>query len=189
MIYYNRSNHESMNGHIEKDINNTFIKLKITRDDRKIDDVNDVTLSLFKLKILNAIEQIKHKKERTDPNTIYEYLSKTEASNADKQLTETILGNLIETNVTVNRKTPKGLDSFHRLEVAEAPVHALDTDTKQANIASSAETQTEFPKRDWFSLINRETQMEGKLTVDLMPQTGRVYTSNRNGGTAQECIT
>ena len=143
-------------------------------------------MSLFKLKILNAIEQIKHKKERTDPNTIHEYLSKTEASNADKQLTETILDNLIETNVIGNRKTPKGLDSFHRLEVAEALVHALDTDTKQANIARSAETQTEFPKRDWFSLINRETQMEEKLTVDLMTQTDGVYTSNRN---AQECIT
>ena len=80
-----------MNGHIEKDISNAFDKLKITGDDRKTDDVNDVTLSLFKPKILNAIDQIKQKKKRPDLNTIYEYLSKTEASNADKQLIETIL--------------------------------------------------------------------------------------------------
>ena len=80
-----------MNGHIEKDISNAFDKLKITRDDRKTDDVNDVTLSLFKPKILNTIDQIKQKKKRPDLNTIYEYLSKTEASNADKQLIETIL--------------------------------------------------------------------------------------------------
>ena len=80
-----------MNGHIEKDISNAFDKLKITRDDRKTDDVNDVTLSLFKPKVLNAIDQIKQKKKRPDLNTIYEYLSKTEASNADKQLIETIL--------------------------------------------------------------------------------------------------
>ena len=80
-----------MNGHIEKDISNAFDKLKITRDDRKTDDVNDVTLSLFKPKILNAIDQIKQKKKRPDLNTIYEYLSKTEASNADKQLIEIIL--------------------------------------------------------------------------------------------------
>ena len=33
-----------MNGHIEKGISNAFTKLKIVRDDRKIDDVNDVTL-------------------------------------------------------------------------------------------------------------------------------------------------
>ena len=52
-----------MNGYIEKDISNTFNKLKITRDDRKIDDVNDETFSLFKPKILNAIDQIKQKKK------------------------------------------------------------------------------------------------------------------------------
>ena len=54
-----------MNGHIEKDISNAFNKLRITRDDRKIDDVNDETLSLFKPKILNAINQIKQKKKKT----------------------------------------------------------------------------------------------------------------------------
>ena len=47
-------------------------------------------------------------------------------------------------------------------------MHALDTDTKQANITSNAETQTEFPKRDWFSLVTRETQTEGKSTLDAM---------------------
>ena len=114
-----------MNGHIEKGISNAFNKLKITRDDRKIDDVNDVTLSLFKPKILNFIDQIKQKKKRPDINTIYEHLSKMEASNADKQLIETILGNLIEATIIVNRKTPTGLDSFRRLKVVDAPVHAL----------------------------------------------------------------
>ena len=96
---------------------------------------------------------------------------------------QTILGNFTETNITVNRKTPKGLDSFHRLEVAEAPVHALDTDTKEANIASSAEIETELPKRDCFSLIAWETQTEGKLTVDAM-----THTSDQNGDTEQESI-
>ena len=78
-----------MRRHIEKDISNAFNKLKITRDERKIDDVSDETLSLFKPKILNAIDQIKQKKKRPDLNTICEYLSKTEASNTDKQLIET----------------------------------------------------------------------------------------------------
>ena len=45
-----------MNGHREKEISNAFNKLKITRDGRKIDDVSDETLSLFKPKILNAID-------------------------------------------------------------------------------------------------------------------------------------
>ena len=104
-----------------------------------------------------------------------------------KQLIKTILANLGETNIIVNRKTPKGFDSFQKLEVVEALVHALDTDTKQANITSNAETQTEFPKRDCF-LVTRKTQTEGKSTLDAMTQTERVYSSNRNGDTAQECI-
>ena len=36
-----------MNWRIEKDISNAFNKLKITRDDRKVDGVNDETLSLL----------------------------------------------------------------------------------------------------------------------------------------------
>ena len=75
-----------MNVHIKKDISNAFTNLKILRDDRKINDINDVTLSLFKSKILNAINQMKQKEKRPDLNTIHEYLSKTKASNADKQL-------------------------------------------------------------------------------------------------------
>ena len=101
---------------------------------------------------------------------------------------ETILGNLAETNIIVNRKTAKGFDSFQKLEVVEAPVHALDTDTKQANITSNVETQTEFPKRDWFSLGTRENQTEGKSTLDAMMQTDRVYSSNRNGDTVKKSI-
>ena len=52
-----------MNGHIEEDISNVFSKSKIIRNDSKIDDVDDITLSLFKLKILNTIDQIKQKKK------------------------------------------------------------------------------------------------------------------------------
>ena len=54
-----------MNGRIEKDVSNAFNKLKITRDERKIDGVSDETLSLFKPKVLNAIDQIKQKKDPT----------------------------------------------------------------------------------------------------------------------------
>ena len=65
---------------------------------------------------------------------------------------------------------------------------ALDTDTKQANTASSAETQTEFPKLDWFSLTTGTTQMERKLMLYVMTQKDRVYTSDWNGETAEESI-
>ena len=144
-------------------------------------------MSLSKPKILNAIDQIKQKKKRPDLNTIYEYLSKIEASNTAKLLIEAILTNLVATNVIANRKTPKGFDWFQKLEVVEALVHALDTYAKQANITSNAETQTELPKQYWFSLVTRETETKGKPMLDVMTQTDRVYSSNPNGDTAQEC--
>ena len=67
-------------------------------------------------------------------------------------------------------------------------MRALDTDTKQVNITNNSETQAEFPKQDWFSLVTRETQTEEKLTLDAMTQTDRVYSSSWNGDTTQECI-
>ena len=75
--------------------------------------------------ISNGYWPNKIKGKRPDLNTICIYLSKTEASSADKQLIEAMLGNLIEATIIVNRKTPKGLDSFRRLKVVDAPVHAL----------------------------------------------------------------
>ena len=59
-------------------------------------------------------------------------------------------------------------------------MHALDTDTKQANITSIAEIQIEFPKGDLSCLITRETQTEKKLRVDAMTHTDNVYTLYRN---------
>ena len=41
---------------------------------------------------------------------------------ADKQLIETVLANLVETNIIINRKIPKDFDSFQKLEVVEALV-------------------------------------------------------------------
>ena len=84
-------------------------------------------MSLFKPKILKAIDQIKQKKKRPDINAIYEYLNKTDASNTDKNLIETILGNLIETNILVNRKTPEGLDSFQTGKVYTSNHELLNT--------------------------------------------------------------
>lgn len=56
-----------MNDQIEKDISNAFNQLKITTDERKTDSVNDVALPLFKAQILNAIDEIKQKKKKTQP--------------------------------------------------------------------------------------------------------------------------
>ena len=57
-----------------------------------------------------------------------------------------------------------------------------------SNTAGNAETQTEFPKRDRFSLVTRETQTERIITIDAMTQTDSVYISDRNGDTTQKYL-
>ena len=50
------------------------------------------SLQLFKPKILNAIEIIKDKKKkRADIDTIHDYITRTEALNADKTLIENVV--------------------------------------------------------------------------------------------------
>ena len=65
---------------------------------------------------------------------------------------KTTLDNLIETNIVVNRKTPKGFDLFQRLEfVVKAPVNALDTDIKHGNSDRISKTRQVFfsYSEDW----------------------------------------
>ena len=54
------------------------------------------SLQLFKAKILNAIEVIRDKKKkRPYIDTIFDYIMRTEASNADKTLIENLVKELI----------------------------------------------------------------------------------------------
>ena len=70
--------------------------------------------SIFKLKILYAIYRIKVKKKRPDIGSIYDYLSRTEASNIYKISIELILNELTKENVLVNKDTSLR-DSLRRI--------------------------------------------------------------------------
>ena len=65
-------------------------------------------------KILCAIDRIKEKMNFPDIDSIYDYLSRTEASNIDKVSIQLILNELVQENVLVNKKTSVG-DSFRRI--------------------------------------------------------------------------
>ena len=81
-------------------------------DDSLNTSINE-SLQLFKPKILNAIEIIKDKKKkRADIDTIHDYITRTEASNADKTLIENVVRELIRQKILINKKTTQGLDSF-----------------------------------------------------------------------------
>ena len=70
-------------GPAEKEISTALEKLTITNDLEKNGKTTEIS-SLFKPKILCAIDWIKEKKKRPNIDSIYDYLSRTEASNIDK---------------------------------------------------------------------------------------------------------
>ena len=94
-------------------ISTALEKLTITNDLEKNGKTTEIS-SLFKPKILCAIDRIKEKKKRPDIDSIYDYLSRTEASNIDKISIELILNELVKENVVVNKKTTSLGDSFRR---------------------------------------------------------------------------
>ena len=58
--------------------------------------------------------EIKRKK-CPDFDTIHDYIMKTEPSDADKTLIETLVKKLIKQNILINKKATQGLDSFEIL--------------------------------------------------------------------------
>ena len=83
-----------------------------TAFDRYDNDNND-TFLLFKPKVvLNAIKFIRYRKKRADLEAIFDHLTKTEASNADKELAENLLSQLVNCKLIINKKTHTDLDSF-----------------------------------------------------------------------------
>ena len=83
---------------------------------------------MFKPKILCAINRIKEKKKHPDIDSIYHYLSRTEASKIDKISIELILNEMVKENVVVNKKTSLG-DSFRWINTPSNLVNSLHTDS------------------------------------------------------------
>ena len=76
-------------------------------DDSLNTSINE-SLQLFKPEILNTIEIIKKKKKkRADIDTIHDYITRTEASNADKTLIENVVRELIRQNILINKNHPR----------------------------------------------------------------------------------
>ena len=68
------------------------------------------TILLFQPAV-SAIKTIR-KKKRADKDSIFDYLTKSLASNIEIELLEHVLTKLIENNLVINKKTPTGLSSF-----------------------------------------------------------------------------
>ena len=115
----------------EKEISTALEKLAITNDLEKNLE-NTETFSLFKQKILYAIDRIKEKKKGPDIGSIYNYLSRTEDSNINKVTIELILNELVKENVLVNKKTSLG-GSFRGINIPQNLVNSLHSDSCSNN--------------------------------------------------------
>ena len=98
---------------MNKDINTAFEKLKITSKENEDIIIERSHYSHFTPLILSAINHIREKKKRPDTSSIYDYIMKTQASNADKVLIESVIAKLTLEDKIVNKKTPQSLDSFY----------------------------------------------------------------------------
>ena len=98
----------------EKDISIAFEKLAITSNGRDHCNTPTTIFSYFKSTVLAAIDEIRQKKRRPDSDATYEHIMKSEVTNADKNLIETIIAELTKQNVIIDKKTCHGLDSFYK---------------------------------------------------------------------------
>ena len=86
----------------------------------KYDNDSNDTFILFKPKILNAIKFIRDRKKRADLKAISDHLTRTEASNVDKELLEKLLSQLVNCKLIINKKTHTGLDSFYLTTILQS---------------------------------------------------------------------
>ena len=98
---------------MNKDINTSFEKLKITSEENEDTIIEQGDYSHFTPLILSAINDIREKKKCPDTSSIYDYIMKTQASNADKVLIDSVIVKLTPEGKIINKKTLQGLDSFY----------------------------------------------------------------------------
>ena len=100
-------------------------------------DVNvNINISHFKPKILEAIDHLKgisHK--RPDVDSIFDFITRTTASNITKEALADIITDLVKQNIIINKKSINGWDSFRRntLDVFSTTDEISGIDNTQLN--------------------------------------------------------
>ena len=107
----------------------SFEKLAITHSDKNA----NINISHFKPKILEAIDHLKgisHK--RSDVGSIFDFITRTTASNITKEALANFITDLVKQNIIVNKKSINGRDSFRRnTEVSSTTEETSDIDNTQ----------------------------------------------------------
>ena len=89
----------------DKKIRNAFDKLKVTLEtESSIKENSDNLDNGIKTMILDSIDKLKGKKKRPDIDSIFDFLSKTVATNIDKDTLADFISQLITLKVLVNKR-------------------------------------------------------------------------------------
>ena len=108
---------------------------------------NDDNHSIFKPKILAAIDNIKGKKKRADVDSINNLISRTEPTNIKKSIRD-FLANLIVEKLITKKETTQGYESHHNLSAElhtpYPPRYSIQTPTKDNPIETECGIQTEL---------------------------------------------
>ena len=97
---------EIINDTMQENVNDANINLN-----ENVNDSESSEFSLFKPKILEALDTVRTKKKRADVNSIYEELCGKQASKIDEKIIASFVSQLIKLNEIKNKKTSHG-DSY-----------------------------------------------------------------------------
>ena len=97
----------------DKEISIAFDKLKKTpKSESSIKENSNNVDNGIKTMILDRIDKLRGKKKRPDIDSIFDFLSKTVATNIDKDTLTNSISQRITQKVLLNKKTLNGCDSL-----------------------------------------------------------------------------
>ena len=121
--------------------------------------------------ILESIDKLRGKKKRPDIDSIFNFLSKTEATNIDKDTPTDSISQLITQKVLVNKKTSNHYDSlylsnFDQREIEHTPEtksDKKDEESVQKLIPNTPKETPQFPIQSEMPLLQNVKQIPQPL--------------------------
>ena len=150
----------------DKEISNAFDKLKITPE--KESSIKESSNNLDNgIKTMISIDKLRVKKKRPDIDSIFDFLSKTVATNIDKGTLVDSISQLITQKVLVKKKTPNSYDylylsNFDQKEIEHTPgtkSDKKDDDSVQTLTPNTPKETPQFPVQSETPLLQNVKQI------------------------------
>ena len=153
------------------DISIALEKLSILSDksssnyvpNKDFENLSNNTIDIFKPIITSAIETIRGKSKCPDIDAIYRHISKSEATNVDRDFIASVLNDLENQNVIFNKPTTKGLDSYfivthtdkiHPINIKSQPQNYNTQSDPESNLISNQSGLDLFLPDDTTAVVN-----------------------------------